>query len=178
MGQWHRHGEEVLENTHRILRGWQYLPMSRGEADCLRPPGIRMVLAPNLSGLRWYSPICPRQMHGIPPISCFTIARVGLVANSSWSFLIWPLRSPFWFFNCWIAASASLALSWTVGISAAASRMSNLLSSILSSLFVCSWMIFMYLANGAIFFKLSTTLFSWARWLIESILLSKESLRV
>ena len=27
-----------------------------------------MVLAPNLSGLRRYSPICPRQMHGIPPL--------------------------------------------------------------------------------------------------------------
>ena len=27
-----------------------------------------MVLAPNLLGLRRYSPTCPRHMHGIPPM--------------------------------------------------------------------------------------------------------------
>ena len=32
--QWHQHGEEVLENTLKILRGWAIpSPMSGGEAD-------------------------------------------------------------------------------------------------------------------------------------------------
>ena len=31
--QWPQHGEEILENTLRILRGWQYPLMSGGEAD-------------------------------------------------------------------------------------------------------------------------------------------------
>ena len=54
-----------MGNTVFFLRDWGPIPPS---PVGLRPPGIRMVLAPNLSGLRWYSPICPRQMHGIPPI--------------------------------------------------------------------------------------------------------------
>ena len=33
MGHWQRPGEEVLENTHRILRGCQCPPTSGGEAD-------------------------------------------------------------------------------------------------------------------------------------------------
>ena len=47
----------------------------------MRPPGIRMVLAPNLSGLRRYSPICPRQMHGIPPIFSVCIFSRGEARN-------------------------------------------------------------------------------------------------
>ena len=33
MIQWPQHGEEILENTLQILRGWQYPLMSGGEAD-------------------------------------------------------------------------------------------------------------------------------------------------
>ena len=34
MEQWPRHGEEVLENTLQILRGWAIpSPMSGGEAE-------------------------------------------------------------------------------------------------------------------------------------------------
>ena len=42
-----------------------------GNTTLLRRPtasGDRDGIAPNLSGLRRYSPICVRQMHGIPPI--------------------------------------------------------------------------------------------------------------
>ena len=43
--------------------------------------GVQDGIAPNLSGLRRYSPICPRQMHGtIPPLfSCSTNYIVAVV---------------------------------------------------------------------------------------------------
>ena len=65
-----------MGNTVFVLRDWGPIPPS---PIGLRPPGIRMVLAPNLSGLRWYSQICPRQMHGIPPILSNPKGQISLI---------------------------------------------------------------------------------------------------
>ena len=76
MRQWHNHGEEVLANTLRILRGWD------NTSDLRRRSRRRRRYCLNLEGWGGYSPIPPSHGYAID------IVLWGKINSSSWRVLI------------------------------------------------------------------------------------------
>ena len=74
--QWHNHGEEVLANTLRILRGWG------NTSDLRRRSRRRRRYCLNLEGWGGYSPIPPSHGYAID------IVLWGKINSSSWRVLI------------------------------------------------------------------------------------------